>query len=131
MGSRKGLFILGFYFTESLIVNLQHLLVKPADRQTKYVNYADRGGQNIPNSVDVIYGCPLTNQLSCRRRQDVAGIGRDCGRDDRLEGHEAFIGLAIVLGGCVGVGSATGGGKGGGLAVVGRAEKRAQLSTGN
>ena len=59
MGSRKGLFILGFYFTESLIVNLQHLLVKPADRQTKYVNYADREGQNIPKSVYVIYGCPL------------------------------------------------------------------------
>ena len=67
--------------------------------------------------------------LNFRRRQDVAGTGRDCGRDDGLEGHEAFDDLATGLGGGGGVGIVAGG-DGGGLAVVGGAEERPQLPTG-
>ena len=62
-----------------------------------------------------------------RRRQDVASIGQDCGRDDRHEGHAAFVDLATGVGG---VGGLDAGHDGGGLAVVGGAEERAQLPSG-
>ena len=64
-----------------------------------------------------------------RRRQDVASIGRDCGRDDRHEGHAAFVDLATGLGGGGG-GGLDARDRGGGLAVVGGAEERAQLPSG-
>ena len=73
----------------------------------------------------------ITNPLALnfRRRQDVAGTGRDCCRDDSLEGHEAFDDLATGLGGGGGVGIAAGA-DGGRLAVVGGAAKCPQLPTG-